>query len=129
MALSSTKTLSLPPIYTMLAIALLAKTLWMHVWGQNYACAANGCCSRYGYCGTSDTYCGNDYRNGRCYVQIANQAGGGYLERGFYTGAVFLEAACAYPRFGTTGSADDSKRKIAALFAHVTHEIGHKFCF
>ncbi|KAL0377053.1 UNVERIFIED_CONTAM: Chitinase 5 [Sesamum calycinum] len=146
MALSSTKTLSLPPIYTLLALALLAGTLTMHVSGQNCGCAANECCSRYGYCGTGDTYCGNGCRSGRCYAsgkgrgngnrvsdivtdaffsKIANQAGGGCPGRGFYTRAAFLEAARAYPRFGTVGSADDSKREIAAFFAHVTHETGH----
>ncbi|KAL7106316.1 hypothetical protein ACP275_07G104800 [Erythranthe tilingii] len=29
------------------------------------------------------------------------------------------------PHFGTAGSADDSRREIAAFFAHVTHETGH----
>ncbi|KAL0456521.1 UNVERIFIED_CONTAM: Chitinase 5 [Sesamum latifolium] len=118
MALSSTKTLSLPPICTLLAIALLSGTLPMHVSGQNCRCSANECCSRYGYCGTGDTYCGNGCRSGRCYAsghgssngnrvsnivtdaffsRIANQAGGGCPGRGFYTRAAFLEAARAYP--------------------------------
>ncbi|KAK3029639.1 hypothetical protein RJ639_037956 [Escallonia herrerae] len=33
----------------------------------------------------------------------------------------------SYSQFGTTGSTDDSKREIAAFFAHATHETGH-FC-
>ncbi|PKI69840.1 endochitinase EP3-like [Punica granatum] len=38
-----------------------------------------------------------------------------------------LDAASNYPQFGTVGSADDSRREIAAFFAHVTHNTGH-FC-
>ncbi|GAY32140.1 hypothetical protein CUMW_281060 [Citrus unshiu] len=41
-----------------------------------------------------------------------------------YTRDAFLNAANSYPEFGS-GSADDSKREIAAFFAHVTHETGH----
>ncbi|XP_057781418.1 chitinase 5-like isoform X4 [Salvia miltiorrhiza] len=56
---------------------------------------------------------------------IANQAGRGCAGKGFYTRAAFLQAIQLYPNFGTVGSADDSKREIAAFFAHVTHETGH----
>ncbi|KAF8041569.1 hypothetical protein BT93_A0229 [Corymbia citriodora subsp. variegata] len=43
----------------------------------------------------------------------------------FYSKGTFLEAAGSYPQFGRVGSLDDSKREIAAFFAHVTHETGH----
>ncbi|KNA21640.1 hypothetical protein SOVF_041480 [Spinacia oleracea] len=46
----------------------------------------------------------------------------------FYSRSAFLDALNHYPEFGTVGSADDSRREIAAFFAHVTHETGH-FCY
>ncbi|KAI3795923.1 hypothetical protein L1987_38584 [Smallanthus sonchifolius] len=48
--------------------------------------------------------------------------------RGFYTRTTFLEALGNYGEFGTVGSEEDSRREIAAFFAHVTHETGH-FCY
>ncbi|CAI9770876.1 unnamed protein product [Fraxinus pennsylvanica] len=113
--------------------------------GQNCGCAPNLCCSQYGYCGTGNDYCGKGCQAGPCYASpsngasvadivtdaffnsIANQAPGNCEGKGFYTRAAFLEALRSYPKFGTVGSADDSKREIAAFFAHVTHETGH-FC-
>ncbi|KAJ0597848.1 putative chitinase [Helianthus annuus] len=115
---------------------------------QNCGCAPNLCCSQYGYCGTGVQYCGTGCRQGPCTTSpsptnnadissivtdaffngIANQAGGGCAGRGFYTRAAFLEAHRSHSQFGRIGSADDSKREIAAFFAHVTHETGH-FCY
>ncbi|KAM7460934.1 hypothetical protein LguiA_029055 [Lonicera macranthoides] len=46
---------------------------------------------------------------------------------GFYTRAAFLQACDSYKQFGRTGSIDDSKREIAALFAHITHGTGNFF--
>ena len=48
--------------------------------------------------------------------------------KNFYTRDAFLKAVNAYPQFGKSGSADNSKREIAAFFAHVTHETG-SLCF
>ncbi|KAG6481907.1 endochitinase EP3-like [Zingiber officinale] len=59
---------------------------------------------------------------------IINQASSSCAGRGFYTRSAFLTAAGNYPQFGSTGSAADSRREIAAFFAHVTHETGH-FCY
>lgn len=130
------------PIYTLLALILQAGT---SVSGQNCGCAANLCCSQYGYCGTSDAYCGNGCQAGPCYAPsrsgvnvadivtdaffygIANQAPSGCPGRRFYSRWGFLQALGSYPSFGTSGSTDDSKREIAAFFAHVTHETGRKF--
>ncbi|KAL0281847.1 UNVERIFIED_CONTAM: Endochitinase EP3 [Sesamum angustifolium] len=61
----------LPAIYTLLAL-LLASGKWVS--GQNCGCASNLCCSQYGYCGTSDAYCGNGCQAGPCY---APQGGNG----------------------------------------------------
>ncbi|KAJ0973010.1 hypothetical protein J5N97_020969 [Dioscorea zingiberensis] len=116
---------------------------------QNCGCAATLCCSKFGYCGTGDPYCGDGCQQGPCYSGggssggggsvgdivtpaffdgIASQAGAGCAGKGFYTRDAFLSAASAYPQFGTTGADDVKKREIAAYFAHVTHETGH-FCY
>ncbi|XP_009368179.2 endochitinase EP3-like [Pyrus x bretschneideri] len=59
---------------------------------------------------------------------IINQAAADCAGKNFYTRQSFLDAVNSYSDFGRTGSADDSKREIAAFFAHVTHETGH-FCY
>ncbi|KAL4632148.1 hypothetical protein ACB092_04G031100 [Castanea dentata] len=64
-----------------------------------------------------------DFFNG-----IINQADASCAGKNFYTRAGFLDALNSYNQFGNLGSADDSKREIAAFFAHVTHETGH-FCY
>lgn len=57
---------------------------------------------------------------------IMDQSDGGCEGRGFYTRATFLEALGNYPQFGRVSSEEDSRREIAAFFAHVTHETGRK---
>lgn len=59
---------------------------------------------------------------------IKNQAAAGCAGKSFYTRAAFLNAARAYPQFGS-GSPEASKREIAAFFAHITHETGRMFSF
>ncbi|KAL3641543.1 Endochitinase ep3 [Castilleja foliolosa] len=111
--------------------------------GQNCGCSSDLCCSRWGYCGTGSDYCGTGCQSGPCSVSpsnggsvadimtdaffngIASQAAGSCAGNGFYTRGAFLDALSSYPQFGTVGSADDSRREIAAFFAHVTHETGH----
>ncbi|CAI9770879.1 unnamed protein product [Fraxinus pennsylvanica] len=114
------------------------------VYGQNCGCSPDLCCSQYGYCGTGNDYCGRGCQGGPCYAPpssngvsvpnivtdaffngIADQAASNCAGKGFYTRAAFLEALGFYQQFGTVGSVDDSKREIAAFFAHVTHETGH----
>ncbi|OVA07850.1 Glycoside hydrolase [Macleaya cordata] len=129
-------------------VGILVGLLSGSVVGQNCGCAANLCCSQYGYCGTGNAYCGTRCRQGPCYSSstptngasvadivtpaffngIINQAGAGCAGKNFYSRNAFLEAVKSYPRFGQTGSQEDSKREIAAFFAHVTHETGH-FCY
>ncbi|XP_042478097.1 endochitinase EP3-like [Macadamia integrifolia] len=140
---------------SLLAITLagiLAGLMPESVMGQNCGCASNLCCSKYGYCGTGDTYCGTGCQSGPCYASatppssssssssvadivtqsffdgIINQAASSCAGKSFYTRAAFLSATNSYPSFGTTGTTDDIKREIAAFFAHVTHETGH-FCY
>ncbi|XP_008791790.1 endochitinase EP3-like [Phoenix dactylifera] len=114
---------------------------------QNCGCSPGLCCSEYGYCGTGNDYCGPGCQQGPCQASppangvsvadivtqqffdgIISQADGGCPGKGFYTRSAFLDALGSYPSFGRAGTADDSKREIAAFFAHVTHETGH-LCF
>lgn len=60
---------------------------------------------------------------------IIDQAGAECAGKGFYSRDGFLQALNSYPGFGTGGNPDDSKREIAAFFAHVTHETGRKLNF
>ncbi|KAK5804893.1 hypothetical protein PVK06_032544 [Gossypium arboreum] len=54
---------------------------------------------------------------------ILNQADASCEGRNFYSRAAFLEALNSFTQFGT---ADDTRREVAAFFAHVTHETGRK---
>ncbi|CAN1770023.1 Chitinase 4 [Linum perenne] len=45
--------------------------------------------------------------------------------RSFYTRKSFLTAAKSYHHFAKLASVNDSKREIAAFFAHVTHQTAH----
>ncbi|XP_020578990.1 chitinase 5 [Phalaenopsis equestris] len=115
---------------------------------QNCGCAQDLCCSKYGYCGTGTPYCGDACQSGPCYnsppssggggVSVADvvtqaffdgiigQAGSGCEGKTFYTRQAFLDAVNQkYSDFGQDATADDSKREIAAFFAHVTHETGY----
>ncbi|KAL2920870.1 Acidic endochitinase SP2 [Bienertia sinuspersici] len=53
---------------------------------------------------------------------IIGQAAASCAGKNFYTRDAFLNAAKAFPQFGTSGSGDDNKKEIAAFFAHVSHE-------
>ncbi|KAL8479349.1 hypothetical protein ACS0TY_026276 [Phlomoides rotata] len=131
---------------TLLALTLTALFLstGTPVSGQNCGCAANLCCSQWGYCGTTSDYCGQGCQSGPCFAPpssnggsvpdivtdsffngIAGQSAASCAGKGFYTRGTFLDALASFPQFGTVGSSDDSKREIAAFFAHVTHETGH----
>ncbi|KAL0915843.1 hypothetical protein M5K25_013303 [Dendrobium thyrsiflorum] len=132
---------------------LLAASTLAHA--QNCGCAQGLCCSKYGYCGTTAPYCGDGCQSGPCYNQppsgggggggggvsvagvvtqqffnsIINQASAGCEGKGFYTRQAFLDAVNQkYPNFAQDSTADDSKREIAAFFAHATHETGY-FCY
>ena len=115
--------------------------------GQNCGCSADLCCSQYGYCGTGNDYCGTGCQAGPCntapltpnsdvvvadivteefFNGIIDQADASCAGKNFYSRATFLEALTSFDQFGKIGSIDDSKREIAAFFAHVTHETGRK---
>ncbi|EEF27835.1 class IV chitinase, putative [Ricinus communis] len=135
--------LTITALATILAGALLPK----NVMGQNCGCSPGLCCSQYGYCGSGKDYCGPGCRQGPCFAapgnnavsvpdlvtpdffnRIINQAAPSCPGKNFYTRKAFLEALNSYSGFGKIGSSDDSKREVAAFFAHVTHETGY-FCY
>ncbi|KAK4482636.1 hypothetical protein RD792_009800 [Penstemon davidsonii] len=137
-------TKSLLPLLILTTIVLLLSTGTTRVFSQSCGCAPELCCSQFGYCGTTTAYCGRGCQAGPCFGPpssngvvvsdivtdaffngIADQAATSCAGRGFYTRQVFLDALASYPQFGTVGSTDDSRREIAAFFAHVTHETGH----
>ncbi|KAJ3675390.1 hypothetical protein LUZ60_004432 [Juncus effusus] len=125
---------------------LLFFTLSIPTNAQNCNCASGLCCSKYGYCGTTSDYCGAGCQSGPCTSSSPSPTNGGSVSdiatrdffngiisqasstcpgKSFYTYDAFLSALGPYPDFGRTGTTDDSKREIAAFFAHVTHETGH----
>ncbi|KAF9613750.1 hypothetical protein IFM89_010480 [Coptis chinensis] len=138
------------PLLTSILFGTLVSLLLLEsvvVGDGNCGCAPNFCCSQYGYCGTDPDYCGPGCREGPCnappstndvtvadivtpefFNGIINQAGADCAGKNFYSRDRFLEALNSYPQFGRVGTQDDSKREIAAFFAHVTHETGH-FCY
>ncbi|KAJ3691323.1 hypothetical protein LUZ61_020487 [Rhynchospora tenuis] len=105
-------------------------------------CANKLCCSQYGYCGSTQDYCGAG-----CQSQCTGGSGGGggtgvasiissalfdqMLKHrndaacpgnGFYTYNAFIAAANSFSGFGTTGDTDTQKREIAAFLAQTSHE-------
>ncbi|GAV79313.1 Glyco_hydro_19 domain-containing protein/Chitin_bind_1 domain-containing protein [Cephalotus follicularis] len=132
-------------ILTIVLALVLAGAVPKNVVAQNCGCAANLCCSQYGYCGSDYQYCGPGCQEGPCdapssgssvsdivtgnfFNGIIGQASSSCEGKNFYTRGAFLTAANYYSGFATGGSADDSKREVAAYFAHVTHETGF-FCY
>lgn len=124
------------PFLTTLLFLIL--TVSKPVASQNCGCASDFCCSKYGYCGTTDEFCGDGCQAGPCrsggsggdpavslegtvtpdfFNSILNQRGD-CPGKGFYTHDTFIAAANSYPSFG----ASISKREIAAFFAHVAQE-------
>lgn len=47
-------------------IGFLVGFLTQSIVGQNCGCAADQCCSQFGYCGTNYHYCGQGCRSGPC---------------------------------------------------------------
>uniref|UniRef100_K3ZBX5 chitinase n=1 Tax=Setaria italica TaxID=4555 RepID=K3ZBX5_SETIT len=96
------------------------------------------CCSRFGFCGDTDPYCGAG-----CVTppgprpvpgDVASVVPRDLFERlllhrndaacparGFYTYDAFIAAAAAFPGFGTTGSDEQRKREVAAFLGQTSH--------
>ncbi|KAK0608442.1 hypothetical protein LWI29_030673 [Acer saccharum] len=132
---------------SLLTIIFIAGVLAGSGKAQNCGCAADLCCSRFGFCGTGDDYCGTGCQQGPCnpppatndvsvpdvvttefFNGIIDQAAASCVGKNFYSRSAFVDALGSYSQFGRIGSEEDSRREIAALFAHVTHETGH-FCY
>ena len=134
----------------LLFIALLSAAAMMprSVMAQNCGCAAGLCCSRWGFCGTGDDYCGTGCQQGPCnpppptndvsvadivtpefFNGILNQADASSVGKNFYSRSAFLDALGSFSQFGRIGTEENSRREIAAFFAHVTHETGRKNSF
>ncbi|CAA7404541.1 unnamed protein product [Spirodela intermedia] len=130
-----------------LLVAALAVFFLDSTAAQNCECSSDLCCSRWGYCGTGSEYCGTGCQEGPCdatpptnpvvvsdivteafFNGITNEVAPDCPGKNFYSRSVFLQALGSFPGFGTEGTEDDSKREIAAFFAHVTHETG-SFCY
>uniref|UniRef100_A0ACD5YDC0 Uncharacterized protein n=1 Tax=Avena sativa TaxID=4498 RepID=A0ACD5YDC0_AVESA len=137
-------------VFTFVALGLAAALLSAAgpAAAQNCGCQSGLCCSKYGYCGTGDDYCGDGCQSGPCtgsgsgsgsgggdvgsivtdafFNGIKSQSGSGCAGTNFYTRQAFLNAVGSgkYSEFAS-GSSDAAKREIAAFFAHVTHETGH----
>ncbi|XP_059073920.1 chitinase 6-like [Cryptomeria japonica] len=137
----------------MLVLAIGIVVLFGRVSAQNCGCSSDLCCSQYGFCGNGNDFCGTGCQQGPCnnnptpstrptpnpkgvssiikkdfFDAILSTADSSCAGKSFYTYAHFIQAANAFPGFGTSGSSDDAKRELAAFFAHVTHETG-SFCF
>ncbi|XP_030940038.1 endochitinase EP3-like [Quercus lobata] len=106
---------------------------------------ASLCCSQFGFCDIGNAYYGLGYKKGPCtsgspttpstnggsvanivtqdfFNGIINQAATSCVGKNFYIRAAFLDALNLFNQFGNLGSVDDSKREIAAFFAHANHE-------
>ena len=53
-------------IALVLVFVAVAAALTKNVTAQNCGCASGLCCSQYGYCGSSDEYCGQGCQQGPC---------------------------------------------------------------
>ncbi|KAK1695678.1 hypothetical protein QYE76_012375 [Lolium multiflorum] len=56
------------------------------------------------------------------YDSMLPKRGDPLCDSGFFTYDAFIAAAAAFPSIGTTGSADDVKRELAAFFGQTSHE-------
>ncbi|XP_057862196.2 endochitinase 4-like [Cryptomeria japonica] len=119
---------------------------------QNCGCAQGLCCSKWGYCGTTQAYCGSGCQQGPCtsnptpspsvpaasgsiesiitrdfFNRIKSGISASCKGTNFYTYDGFISAAKAgsFAGFGTSGSLDVRKRELAAFFANVAHETGN----
>lgn len=127
-------------------ILLVLQAFYTTTKAQNCGCSPDLCCSQFGFCGSTSDYCGVGCQQGPCFAPppangvsvdeivtqeffngIIDQAESSCAGNGFYSRGAFLEALESYSRFARIGSVDDSRREIAAFFAHVTHETGRKY--
>lgn len=132
-------------VFALLCAATLAQQCGSQ--GGGKLCANALCCSKWGYCGSTDAYCGDGCQSqcprsstpvpsgpssgsgvGSIVTSsmfdrlFSHRSDGGCPARGFYTYNAFLSAASSFNGFGTASNADSNKREIAAFFANAAHE-------
>ncbi|RWR90608.1 chitinase Ib [Cinnamomum micranthum f. kanehirae] len=113
-------------------------------------CPDGLCCSQYGYCGSTDAYCGpgcqSQCSGGSTPTPTPTPPGGGGAltslissdqfeqmlkhridascpARGFYTYDAFIAATNSFNGFAELGDTDTRKREIAAFLSQTSHEI------
>lgn len=99
---------------------------------QYCGCSPILCCSKFGYCGSTDDYCGSGCKSGPCrktrepldrivtqkfFDGIISQAGSGCSGKRFYTRDSFLKAANTNLDFNMSVT----RLEIATMFAHFTY--------
>ncbi|CAM6035232.1 unnamed protein product [Sphagnum compactum] len=90
-------------------------------------CDNDLCCSEWGYCGSTDAYCGKGCQSGPCtsLSPPSTQCGAGAdgaENKSFYNYESFIEAAKSFPEFAATGDKEQREREVAAFCAHVCQE-------
>ncbi|KAJ6927519.1 hypothetical protein NC651_011536 [Populus alba x Populus x berolinensis] len=97
----------------------------------NAKCPNDLCCSRDGYCGSTDDYCceGCQSQCRNCLFSeemfeemLPDRNDVRCPAKGFYTYDAFVNASKAYPEFGMTGDDDTRKKELAAFFGQTSQE-------
>ena len=141
-------------IVLLFTLTILAETAFSQNCGKT-GCKGNMCCSRWGYCGTTNAYCGTGCQNGPCKSKpkpTPTPSGSGGLNAGprgtiasVVTPAFFnsimskvgngCPAKGFYTRQAFIAAAQSfpaykgtvAKREIAAMLAQFSHESGSMF--
>ncbi|KAH9603903.1 hypothetical protein KSS87_017987 [Heliosperma pusillum] len=107
-------------------------------------CPGGLCCSEFGFCGSTDQYCGRGCQSqcggspkpgpptptplSRFFTSdlfnqfLKHRNDNACAAKGFYTYNAFITAAATFPSFGSTGDNNLRKREIAAFFGQTSHE-------
>ncbi|XP_010672242.2 endochitinase [Beta vulgaris subsp. vulgaris] len=115
-------------------------------------CTEGFCCSNYGYCGTTNLYCGEGYCQSQCPVpspptppppppppmppspitdifseatfeeMLLHRNNDACPAKGFYTYYDFITAATSFPEFANIGDVETRKRELAAFFGQTSQE-------
>ncbi|KAI9107828.1 hypothetical protein K1719_021164 [Acacia pycnantha] len=95
-------------------------------------CPNNLCCSKWGFCGITEYYCGDGCQSqcGLAHIisndtfeqMLMHRDDAACPARGFYTYDAFIEAAKSFPAFAATGDVATNKREAAAFLAQTSHE-------
>ncbi|XP_047319593.1 endochitinase-like [Impatiens glandulifera] len=135
------------PLLSFLAIAAVATCCLAEQCGRQAGgalCPGGLCCSQFGWCGTTQDYCGPNCQSqcGGTPTPGPGPAGditslitesmfndilkhrneGSCPGRGFYTYNAFIGAARSFNGFATTGDTNTRKKEIAAFLAQTSHE-------